>query len=115
MSILLFTVGLLFVSAFANSGDSAKIEPIKFKYSDIYKTKEWQREWRKLKYEAYKLYGAKCCICGKTPKEDGVKLHVDHIRPKSLYPALSLELTNTQILCSEHNLAKGNRDCIDWR
>lgn len=45
----------------------------------------------------------KCSICGKGQSE-GVELHVDHIKPRSLGGEPVLE--NGQILCSTHNFRK---------
>jgi|LakMenEpi03Aug12_release.lakeMendotaPanAssembly.Ray.scaffolds.fasta_scaffold03608_11 5-methylcytosine-specific restriction endonuclease McrA len=75
--------------------------------SKFYDTQEWQI----LRYKAYKLYGKTCHCCGATNTE----LHVDHIKPRSKYPHLELDLNNLQILCRECNLGKGNTDSIDWR
>lgn len=47
----------------------------------------------------------KCVICGMGKKE-GVELHVDHIKPKSLGGKATLE--NGQTLCSKHNFLKKN-------
>lgn len=71
-------------------------------------------EWRKVRMEALKKYGARCAACGSTAM-DGVRLHVDHIKPRALYPALALTLENLQILCEECNHGKGNWDITDWR
>ena len=45
----------------------------------------------------------KCVICGKGKKE-GVELHIDHIKPKSLGGKATLE--NGQTLCAQHNFIK---------
>jgi 5-methylcytosine-specific restriction endonuclease McrA len=47
----------------------------------------------------------KCVICGKGKKE-GVELHVDHIKPKSLGGKALIE--NGQTLCAQHNFIKKN-------
>lgn len=52
--------------------------------------------------------------CGATPK-DGVKMHVDHIKPKSKYPELALEFSNMQVLCDPCNMGKSNIYDTDWR
>lgn len=70
--------------------------------------------WRKLRYSVLVAYGARCMACGRTPK-DGVKMHVDHIKPRRLYPELALVRSNLQILCEECNHGKGNWDQTDWR
>ena len=72
----------------------------------------WQSdEWRTLRYQALALNGRACLACGR----DDQRLHVDHIKPRSRYPELSLELGNLQILCEECNLGKGAWDETDWR
>ncbi len=70
--------------------------------------------WMAVRYQALKLYGGACQCCGRTRK-DGIKIHVDHIKPRSKYPALQLELGNLQILCEPCNLGKRASDETDWR
>ena len=65
-------------------------------------------EWRQLRYLAIMKYGRRCMSCGLTIKE----VHVDHIKPRSKYPKLSLCLSNLQILCKDCNLGKGAWDEI---
>ena len=71
-------------------------------------------EWRSKRMEALKLHGARCQCCGATPK-DGVRMHVDHIKPRKTHPALALDLDNLQVLCEVCNHGKGNWDSTDWR
>ena len=71
------------------------------------------REWRELRYEALKKHGRKCLCCGQQPPD--VVLHVDHIKPRSKYPELELDINNLQILCKDCNLGKSNTDSIDYR
>ena len=71
-------------------------------------------EWRRLRMEALKLYGRRCQCCGATPA-DGVRMQVDHIKPRKFYPELSLTLANLQVLCDACNHGKGNWDETDWR
>ena len=71
-------------------------------------------EWRRVRMEALKKYGARCQCCGATPA-DGVKMHVDHIKPRKVFPELALDVNNLQILCEECNHGKGNWDMTDWR
>lgn len=71
-------------------------------------------EWRKLRMEALKLHGARCQCCGATPAT-GAIMNVDHIKPRKLFPALALDLSNLQVLCHECNHGKGNWDQTDWR
>ena len=70
--------------------------------------------WRTLRYEAFKRYGRQCLVCGRG-RSHGVVLHVDHIKPRSKFPELALEITNLQILCEDCNLGKSNTDQTDWR
>jgi 5-methylcytosine-specific restriction endonuclease McrA len=71
-------------------------------------------EWRKLRMVVLKKRGARCECCGHTAK-DGVKIHVDHIKPRKHHPELALEESNLQILCEVCNHGKGNWDDTDWR
>lgn len=72
------------------------------------------REWYELRYRALKRHGARCQCCGATPS-DGVKMHVDHIKPRSKFPELQWDIDNLQVLCEKCNLGKGAWDCTDWR
>jgi len=100
----------------------AMSKPLKNYKKKTKKTKQKQRkkegfydsrEWRDLRYKALKLHGRQCLCCGAKPPE--VVLHVDHVKPRSLYPELELELDNLQILCKDCNLGKSNKDEIDYR
>lgn len=71
-------------------------------------------EWRKLRMQALKKYGAKCQCCGATP-ETGAVMNVDHIKPRKTNPELALDINNLQVLCHECNHGKGNWDTTDWR
>ena len=46
-----------------------------------------------------------CVVCGRG-REDGVELHVDHIKPKDLGGKATIE--NGQTLCAQHNFLKKN-------
>ena len=71
-------------------------------------------EWRRVRMEVLKRDGASCLCCGATPK-DGVKMHVDHIKPRRKFPELALNKDNLQVLCEVCNHGKGNWDQTDWR
>jgi 5-methylcytosine-specific restriction endonuclease McrA len=71
-------------------------------------------EWRKVRMEALKKYGARCQCCGATPSH-GAVMNVDHIKPRKLFPHLALDINNLQVLCHECNHGKGNWDMTDWR
>lgn len=78
--------------------------------TDFYRTTQWLR----LRTKAFERYGNKCACCGATP-DTGAILHVDHIKPRSKYPQLALELTNLQILCEACNIGKLNLSETQWR
>lgn len=72
------------------------------------------REWRNVRYSALIAANGICQCCGNRPSKDN-PLHVDHIKPRSKYPELELEVSNLQVLCADCNLGKSNRDETDWR
>lgn len=71
------------------------------------------REWRELRYLVLSHYKNICMCCGARPPD--VVLHVDHIKPISLFPKLCLVFNNLQILCEQCNLGKSNLDMKDFR
>lgn len=71
-------------------------------------------EWRAVRYEALRRHGGACQCCG-ARAATGKPLHVDHIKPRSKFPALELNVENLQVLCVDCNLGKSNRDETDWR
>ncbi len=70
--------------------------------------------WRVLRLQAFEKYGSRCACCGKSAK-DGAVLHVDHIKPRSLYPELERDINNLQILCCDCNMGKSNFSEMKWR
>lgn len=70
--------------------------------------------WRVVRYQALRRSRGVCECCGAGP-ELGRPLHVDHIRPRSRWPDLALDLSNLQVLCADCNLGKGISDTTDWR
>ncbi|MDO6719561.1 HNH endonuclease signature motif containing protein [Psychrosphaera sp. 1_MG-2023] len=78
--------------------------------TDFYRTAKWLR----LRTAAFEQFGNKCACCGATP-DTGAVLHVDHIKPRSKYPHLALELDNLQILCEACNMGKLNVSETQWR
>ncbi len=69
------------------------------------------REWRQLRYSVIRKYGRVCAACGGSSKT----VHVDHIKPRSLYPEFELDIENLQVLCEDCNLGKSNHYVDDWR
>lgn len=87
-----------------------KSKPRANRSSDFY----WSKEWRSLRYKALRRADGKCQLCGRS-RGDGVILHVDHIKPRSRFPQLALDIDNLQILCEDCNLGKSNKCTRDWR
>jgi hypothetical protein len=71
-------------------------------------------EWRAVRYKALLRDGGACKCCGAKATR-GKPLHVDHIKPRSKFPELALDLDNLQVLCVDCNLGKGAWDQTDWR
>ena len=71
-------------------------------------------EWTTLRYQVLQKFGRRCMCCGATP-ETGATLHVDHIKPRSKFPHLALDINNLQVLCAACNKGKGNWDETDFR
>lgn len=71
-------------------------------------------EWRRLRMVVLTKRGARCECCGASAV-DGVRIHVDHIKPRRLHPELALVESNLQVLCADCNHGKGNWDQTDWR
>lgn len=67
-------------------------------------------DWIRIRSEVFKIHGKVCLCCGST--ED---IAVDHIKPYSLYPELSMDINNMQPLCRSCNSKKGNRRITDYR
>lgn len=73
--------------------------------TNFYRTKVW----RELRLSVLLTSDGRCKICGSS-SEKGAMLHIDHIKPRSLYPELALEKSNLQVLCEDCNIAKSNKD-----
>lgn len=71
-------------------------------------------EWTTLRYKVLQKFGPRCMCCGAT-RETGAVLHVDHIKPRSKFPELALDINNLQVLCATCNKGKGNWDETDFR
>jgi len=69
------------------------------------------REWMNLRFRVLKAYGRKCAFCKTTTGE----MHVDHIKPRSLFPDLELVFENLQVLCRSCNIGKSNTEAVDYR
>ena len=71
------------------------------------------QSWRAARFQALKKSGGRCVLCGSPPGK--YSLHVDHIKPRSLYPSRALDPDNLQCLCRDCNLGRSNKDATDWR
>lgn len=99
--------GAASASGTAPPHDPPEIAPVSDDFLQSY-------EWRRLRYKVIRDRGRRCECCGATPA-DGVRMHVDHIRPRRLFPELALDESNLQVLCEACNHGKGNWDQTDWR
>ena len=70
--------------------------------------------WLRLRYQVLKRHHGRCQACGRSAS-DGIVIQVDHIKPRSKYPALALDPGNMSVLCQPCNVAKSNTDQTDWR
>lgn len=70
--------------------------------------------WLRLRYLTIRRYGGRCQCCGQRPTPYN-PIHVDHVKPRSRFPWLSLCPDNLQVLCRDCNIGKSNIDCTDWR
>lgn len=99
-------------TAMKDSGMSRPVLP------DIKKTPDDEffrsQAWKSLRYNAFSKYGNFCQCCG-VKAGNGVVLHVDHIKPRSLYPELEYDINNLQILCGDCNVGKLHVKEDDWR
>lgn len=86
-------------------------QQLNFYGAEFYSTKEWLS----LRVRVLEKYECKCMMCGRNPKDHKIVIHVDHIKPRSKFPELSLEFTNLQLLCEDCNLGKSNKYQTDWR
>lgn len=71
--------------------------------------------WQRLRYQVLAESDGKCTLCGRSPREHGVVLEVDHIKPRSRFPSLTYTRSNLQVLCFDCNRGKRNHDTRDWR
>lgn len=93
------------LAAFVQWADEGKLPPI----SDCREEKAERRTSRNINWRLRALVlmrdGARCRLCGATPN-DGVRLHVDHVRPWSKGGETVLE--NLQVLCNVCNIGKSD-------
>lgn len=85
--------------------------------------REFRREFEALGI-AYAIYaevltesGHRCAACARqfTTRRRKSLLHIDHIRPRKLYPHLLYVRSNLQVLCRSCNAHKSAYDGDDWK
>lgn len=69
------------------------------------------KAWLQLRRLVLETYGYKCMKCDAV---DTV-MQVDHIKPRSKHPELSLTFKNLQVLCIDCNQEKSNLHATDYR
>lgn len=84
-----------------------KQKPVRLSSIEFYQS----NAWLSLRKKVFRKYGKSCMKCGKTK----ACMHVDHIKPRSLFPKLELSFKNLQVLCKECNLEKSNLHFTDYR
>ena len=67
-----------------------------------------------IKSEVRSKHGMICAGCGCKIRFT-IQRHVDHIKPKKLYPELEFLYTNLQVLCRPCNAHKSAYDGDDWK
>lgn len=71
-----------------------------------------------IRSEVYARDGMRCQLCGRQFTGRMRKpelLHIDHIRPRKLYPHLIYIKSNLQLLCRTCNAHKHDYDGSDWK
>jgi 5-methylcytosine-specific restriction endonuclease McrA len=69
------------------------------------------KPWLKMRIKVFAAYGRKCMKCDRVDGE----MHIDHIKPRSKFPELSLTFENLQVLCRDCNLEKMHYHSTDYR
>lgn len=66
--------------------------------------------WDILRKQIFSIFDKRCMCCGSK-----YLIHVDHIKPKALFPKLQYDLNNLQVLCIECNYLKSSLFFHDFR
>ncbi len=88
------------------------IDQIKQKYEPRTEFNRWRSSeegklWKKQQYQKQKQC---CAICQEKIELKGS--HIDHIKPLSRYPDLSLDTSNLQIACGQCNTSKSDSEIL---
>lgn len=68
-------------------------------------------EWKELRQQAFERDNFTCVDCGRNP----VYLEANHIKPRSSYPELKLELSNIETLCKPCHVKKKDIVYVELR
>lgn len=63
-------------------------------------------EWHRLRGIVLKREGIVCKHCNRVPQNPS-EVHIDHTKPKYIFPELALTISNLRPLCKDCNLGKG--------
>ncbi|MBQ9253751.1 MAG: HNH endonuclease [Bacteroidales bacterium] len=92
------------IRSLAQKGFLIKVAKGIYRYDpDFVKNRELEDFTAEQKKIILERDGYKCVICGRG-REDGIELHVDHIKPKEFGGKAIIE--NGQTLCAQHNFLK---------
>ena len=106
---LVFTIFVLYKRRAAIETETIQLAEERKKRLDEAKQFYSSPEWQQVRSEVIKEKGQVCSECG-VYYEDSYHITVDHIRPRSKYPELALELSNLRVLCRRCNSSKGDKD-----
>lgn len=98
----------IFIKEHRKSKKKKEREKHRLEYQDRRMTndEEHAKVTRAMRYDVLRRDGFRCVKCGRG-REDGVKLHVDHIKPVSR--GGKSVMSNLQTLCEDCNCGKGNK------
>ena len=83
-----------------------RMAPVKRKSRKLHTTHLLHtQEWKIIRERVFTRDGRVCKRCGTIER-----LQIDHILPKSLYPFLSFDMTNLQVLCQRCNFRKNREE-----
>lgn len=108
LAIVLFGIETVFDMFWREREREKKREKRRQEYQDrrMANDAEHAKVTRAMRYDVLRRDGFKCVRCGRG-REDGVKLHVDHIVPVSRGGKSTMD--NLQTLCEDCNCGKGNK------
>lgn len=102
------TILTMLIKEHRKSKKKKEREKRRFEYQDrrMANDEEHAKVTRAMRYDVLRRDGFRCVKCGRG-REDGVKLHVDHIKPVSRGGKSVMD--NLQTLCEDCNCGKGNK------